>query len=130
MMFNYIVGPERSVIWVFRFWPVLAGSFVSALAATWLCKKVAIKFGIVDKPDDLVKTHREPIAYLGGIGMLVGLTVGVLAGLGCLKNDESFSQALKWLLGILAGGAVACFVGLGDDLFDIRPIKKILGQIR
>ena len=45
---------------------VLAAAFVSALAATALCKKVALRFGIVDRPDDLVKTHREPIAYLGG----------------------------------------------------------------
>jgi hypothetical protein len=28
---------------------------------------------------------------------------------------------LKWLLGILAGGGIACFVGLVDDLMNIRP---------
>jgi UDP-GlcNAc:undecaprenyl-phosphate GlcNAc-1-phosphate transferase len=36
---------------------------------------------------------------------------------------------LKWLLGILAGGAIACFVGLTDDIFEITPAKKILGQV-
>jgi len=107
----------------------LAAAFVGSLAATWLCKKIAMKFGIVDRPDALVKTHREPIAYLGGIGMLIGLTVGVLAGIGCLRNEEFFSPALKWLLGILAGGAIACFVGLADDMFDIKPTKKLLGQV-
>jgi UDP-GlcNAc:undecaprenyl-phosphate GlcNAc-1-phosphate transferase len=103
------------------------GSFAGSLGATWLCKKAAIKFGIVDKPDDLVKTHKEPIAYLGGLGMLIGLTVGVLAGIGCLRSEEIFGPALKWLLGILAGGAIACFVGLADDIFDIKPMQKILG---
>jgi len=107
----------------------LAAAFVGSLTATWLCKKIAMKFGIVDRPDALVKTHREPIAYLGGIGMLIGLTVGVLAGIGCLRNEEFFSPALKWLLGILAGGAIACFVGLADDIFDIKPTKKLLGQV-
>ncbi|HDZ69454.1 MAG TPA: undecaprenyl/decaprenyl-phosphate alpha-N-acetylglucosaminyl 1-phosphate transferase, partial [Phycisphaerales bacterium] len=102
-------------------------SFVGSLAATWLCKKIAVKFGIVDRPDDLVKTHKEPVAYLGGIGMLIGLTVGVLAGIGCLRNEEFFSPALIWLLGILAGGAIACFVGLADDILDIKPMQKILG---
>lgn len=115
--------------WVVQFWPVLAGSFAGSLCATWLCKKIAIKFGIVDMPDDLVKTHKEPIAYLGGIGMLVGLTVGMLAGIACLRNEESFNSILKWLLGILAGGAIACFVGVVDDIVDIKPIQKILGQI-
>jgi UDP-GlcNAc:undecaprenyl-phosphate GlcNAc-1-phosphate transferase len=35
----------------------------------------------------------------------------------------------KWLLGILGGAAIACFIGVIDDLFDIRPSRKIAGQI-
>ncbi|MGA1980734.1 MAG: MraY family glycosyltransferase [Sedimentisphaerales bacterium] len=128
MIFDNIIGPVKPVTWVFRFWPILAASFVGSLGATWLCKKIAIRFGIVDRPDYLVKTHREPIAYLGGVGMLIGLTVGVLAGIGCLKDEEFFSQMLKLLLGILGGGTVACFVGLADDIFDMKPRQKILGQ--
>jgi UDP-GlcNAc:undecaprenyl-phosphate GlcNAc-1-phosphate transferase len=128
-IFDNIIGPNRPVTWVLRFWPVLATSFVSSLAATWLCKKIAIRFGIVDRPDDLVKTHKGPIAYLGGLAMLIGLTVGTFAGIGCLMHEDFFSPALKWLLGILAGGAIACFVGLADDIFDIRPSRKMLGQV-
>jgi len=127
-MFDDIIGPHRPVTWVLYFWPVLVVSFAGSLAATWLCKKIAIKFGIVDRPDDLVKTHKEPIAYLGGLGMLIGLTIGILVGIGCLRYEE-FSPALKWLLGILAGGVIACFVGLADDIFDIKPRHKFLGQI-
>jgi UDP-GlcNAc:undecaprenyl-phosphate GlcNAc-1-phosphate transferase len=128
MIFDKIIGPTRPVTWVFHFWPVLAASFVGSLGATWLCKKIAIRFGIVDRPDDLVKTHKEPIAYLGGIGMFIGLTIGMLAGIGYLRNEEFFSPVLKWLLGILGGGAIACFIGLADDIFDMKPKQKILGQ--
>jgi len=128
-MFENLIGDKRPISWALRFWPVLASSFVFALAATWLCKKIALKFGIVDRPDDLVKTHKEPIAYLGGIGMLIGLTVGVLAGIACLRNEEFSSPALKWLVGILFGAVIACFVGLADDIFDIKPKHKILGQV-
>jgi len=129
MIFDNIIGPSRPITWILRFWPVLAASFVSSLAATALCKKIAIKFGIVDRPDDLVKTHKKPIAYLGGIGMLTGVTVGILASIGRLQGEESSGLALRWLLGILGGGAIACFVGLADDLFDIKPKQKILGQV-
>lgn len=129
MAFEGIIGPERPVTWVFRFWPVLAASFGGSLAATWLCKKVAIKFGIVDRPDDLVKTHKEPVAYLGGLGMLIGSTVGVLTSITCLHNEEFSQPILKWLFAILAGSAIACFVGLIDDIFDIKPKQKILGQV-
>jgi UDP-GlcNAc:undecaprenyl-phosphate GlcNAc-1-phosphate transferase len=128
-MFDNIIGPDRPVTWVVHFWPVLAVSFVGSLIATWLCKKIAIKIGIVDRPDDLVKTHKEPIAYLGGLGMLVGLTIGVLMGIGRLQYEGFQSPALKWLLGILAGGAIACFVGLADDIFDLKPRLKFLGQV-
>ena len=127
MIFDNLIGPARPVTWVFHFWPVLAASLFASLAATWMCKKIAIKFGIVDRPDDLVKTHTEPIAYLGGIGMLIGLTVGILTAIACLKHDQFFSPVLKRLLAILAGGAIACFVGLADDILDIKPIQKILG---
>jgi UDP-GlcNAc:undecaprenyl-phosphate GlcNAc-1-phosphate transferase len=129
MMLAAIIGPARPITWIFSFWPVLASSFIGSLAATWLCKKIAIKFGIVDRPDDLVKTHKEPIAYLGGMGMLIGLTVGILAGIGCLRSEEIFSPALRWLLGILVGGAIACFVGLADDVFSLKPTHKFLGQV-
>lgn len=129
MIFDNIIGPQKPATWVLQFWPVAVTSFVSSLAATALCKRIAIKFGIVDRPDDLVKTHKEPIAYLGGVGMFIGLIVGILTGVVCLIDEEFFNPAMKWLLGILAGGAIACFVGLTDDIFDIKPKQKIFGQV-
>ncbi|MCK5472831.1 MAG: undecaprenyl/decaprenyl-phosphate alpha-N-acetylglucosaminyl 1-phosphate transferase [Planctomycetes bacterium] len=127
MIFDDIIGPARPITWVLRFWPVLLAAFAGSLAATFLCKKIALKFGIVDKPDATVKTHKKPVAYLGGVGILIGLTVGVLAGIACLGSEGFSAAAIKWLLGILAGAAVACFVGLADDIFDIKPLQKILG---
>jgi UDP-GlcNAc:undecaprenyl-phosphate GlcNAc-1-phosphate transferase len=129
MIFDKMIGPERPVTWVFSFWPILAVSFAGSLTATWLCKKIAIKFRIVDRPDDLVKTHKEPIAYLGGVGILIGLTAGVLVGVSRLPGGEMFGPALKWTLGIVFGGALACGVGLADDIFDIKPKQKIIGQV-
>ncbi|MBW8014689.1 MAG: undecaprenyl/decaprenyl-phosphate alpha-N-acetylglucosaminyl 1-phosphate transferase [Planctomycetes bacterium] len=129
MVFDKIIGDHRPVRWVVQFWPVIAAAFVSSLAATWLCKKVAIKLGIVDTPDNLVKTHKEPVAYLGGIGILFGLGAGVMAGLYGLQGEEFFPTSFRWLLGILAGGTIACFIGVIDDIFDIKPIQKIGGQV-
>jgi UDP-GlcNAc:undecaprenyl-phosphate/decaprenyl-phosphate GlcNAc-1-phosphate transferase len=36
---------------------------------------------------------------------------------------------MRWLFGIIAGATIACFVGLLDDLLDISPTKKMLGQV-
>ena len=128
-MLDSLIGDDRAPSWVLQFWPVLAAAFLSSLAATALCKKIAIRLGIVDRPDNTVKTHREPIAYLGGVGMLVGLTAGVLAGIYLLRPDAEFSHELRWLLGVLAGAAIACLVGLADDILDLRPRHKLLGQV-
>ena len=128
-MLDNLIGDKRPISWVIQFWPVVVFSFVSALVATSLCKKIALKFGIVDKPDNIVKTHKGSVAYLGGVGMLVGLTVGIFTGIYHIYNLEQFDSAFTWLIGVLAGGAIACLVGLLDDIFDLKPQQKILGQI-
>jgi len=94
-----------------------------------LCKNIALKLGIVDRPDDRVKTHKGTVAYLGGVGILIGATAGILAGMVCFRGQEHLPSTFPWLLGVLAGGAVVCFVGLVDDIFDLKPYQKVLGQI-
>lgn len=128
-MFSKIIGPQRAVSWAFQFWPILVISFVCAFMATWLCKRIAIKFKIVDKPDNLVKTHKEPVAYLGGIGILVGLTVGIMTGVYLTMGWENSRAISRWLFGILIGGGIACFIGVVDDIFEIKPWQKIMGQL-
>jgi len=135
-MLDNLIGSERPLQWVLQFWPVLVFSFISALIATLLCKNIALKLGIVDKPDNLVKTHKGSVAYLGGIGIFVGLTVGILTGIYCLgpgqsaalSDQEHFRLSLRWLIGILAGSAIACFVGLTDDIFDLKPRYNSWGR--
>ncbi len=124
MVGGNIINSENSLSYAFELWPVLLASFVCGLAGTWLCRKIALRFGIVDKPDDLVKTHTEPVAYLGGIGIFAGCAIGIIAAIMYLYP----SGAVKWLLGILGGGTIACFVGVGDDILDIKPWHKVLGQ--
>jgi UDP-GlcNAc:undecaprenyl-phosphate/decaprenyl-phosphate GlcNAc-1-phosphate transferase len=127
-MFGDLIGPKRPISWTFQFWPVIVVSLLCALAATWFVKKIALKFGIVDKPNNTVKTHKEPVAYLGGVGILAGTIAGTLAGIYCLYGYEHFLPVMKRLFGILAGASIACFVGLIDDILDIRPTRKMLGQ--
>ncbi len=71
--------------------PVLVSSFIAALVATWACKSIAMKFGIVEKPDDLVITNKEPVTYLVEIGMLTGLVAGILTGLYLMRTMRSLA---------------------------------------
>jgi UDP-GlcNAc:undecaprenyl-phosphate GlcNAc-1-phosphate transferase len=129
MIFDTFIGDKRTADWIVNFWPVFAAALGAGLAATAVCKRMALKLGIVDKPDNLVKTHKEPVAYLGGVGILAGLLVGILGGAYLIRSEPYFGETFKWLLGIAAGGTVACVVGIIDDLVDIRPWQKIIGQV-
>ena len=128
-MFENFIGSQRPLSWTFQFWPVIILAFICSLAGTWLCRKFALKFGIVDKPDNTVKTHKKPTAYLGGVGILIGFTAGILSGIYIIGGQDYFEVAMKWLLGVLAGAAIACIVGVLDDIFNLSPGRKILGQI-
>ena len=128
-MFSELIGDQRPISWVLQFWPVLLVSFTVSLIATSLCKKIAIRFGIVDKPDDLVKTHKEPIAYLGGLGMMAGLAAGIMISIGIYSIHKGSYRAVSMLFGILAGAVIACGIGLVDDLMEIKPLQKVLGQL-
>ena len=69
MFLDNVIGNERPVSWVLN-WPVLAASFVRAAATA--CARNALKFGIVDKPDNLVKTHKS-LSRTWAAGMLRAL---------------------------------------------------------
>jgi UDP-GlcNAc:undecaprenyl-phosphate/decaprenyl-phosphate GlcNAc-1-phosphate transferase len=129
VMLDSFFGDKRSLDWSLQFWPVLIISFGCALIATWGCKAIAIKFNIVDRPDGTVKTHKKPVAYLGGIGVWAGFCFGLLTGVYVIRDQIVLPTVMQWLFGIIAGATISCFVGVIDDIFDISPSKKMLGQI-
>jgi UDP-GlcNAc:undecaprenyl-phosphate GlcNAc-1-phosphate transferase len=128
-MFNDIIGPIRPLDWSVQFWPVLVLSFACALIATWLCKAIALRLNIVDKPDHLVKTHKKPVAYLGGVGVLIGFSVGILSGIYLIRDQTVLPIVIRWIFGIIAGAAISCFVGVLDDILVITPWQKMFGQL-
>ncbi|MBM3675056.1 MAG: undecaprenyl/decaprenyl-phosphate alpha-N-acetylglucosaminyl 1-phosphate transferase [Actinobacteria bacterium] len=55
----------------------VAVAFSVALVATPLVMRAAAHLGVVDRPGPL-KTHRTPVAYLGGVAVFLGLVAGPL----------------------------------------------------
>lgn len=130
-------------------WPVWwigAVAFGVSLIVTPIVRFAAYRLRMVDRPDALLKPHDRPVAYLGGIAICIGL----LSGLGCYALAmpeasarwealrQSFSDLdypgllrnpLWMLLGIALGSVTITVVGLLDDLFEIRPRKKVYGQV-
>ncbi|MFQ5590206.1 MAG: glycosyltransferase family 4 protein [Phycisphaerae bacterium] len=128
---------------VFRvYWPILACSFLVSLAATPVCRRFALRHGIVDRPDDWLKPHEGPIPYLGGIAVFLGWAGGVILALimfdrvadGTVRAAASVvrdgpSMNLFTMIGVLIAGLAITLLGLFDDLRLASAALKLGGQI-
>jgi UDP-GlcNAc:undecaprenyl-phosphate GlcNAc-1-phosphate transferase len=115
-------------IWVFY------AAFCVAFLMTPLMRRVAIYYGIVDRPDNVRKMHREPVAYLGGVAVFLGWLVGVVASQACQWHlGKDWIPALGYHvtipLSVVIGAFLVVLLGLYDDLFAIGPRWKIAGQV-
>jgi UDP-GlcNAc:undecaprenyl-phosphate GlcNAc-1-phosphate transferase len=103
--------------------PSYAFSFGVALAAsvilTFLVRAAARRFHLVAKPR-ADRWHKRPTALFGGVGMFGAFVVAFL-----LRRPADVSGDLLFLL--CAGGMF--FVGLIDDLVQLKPYAKLVGQI-
>jgi UDP-GlcNAc:undecaprenyl-phosphate GlcNAc-1-phosphate transferase len=94
-------------------------ALVVSLYFTPIIRRGAIKYGVVDAPDENLKRHAEPIAYLGGISIY-------LSFLFALAFTHDFTQDL---VALLLGSSIVVMLGLFDDLKVLTPPVKLAGQI-
>ncbi len=94
-------------------------SLLFSLYGTPVAKDAALKFGIVDKPDGMLKSHEKPIPYLGGLSIYLSF----LLSLSLVFKFE------KEVLGLLFGGSIISSLGLLDDIGKLSPRIKILGEL-
>ncbi len=127
-------------------WWVGVVSFAIALVVTPIVRRIAYRYKIVDRPDDLLKPHGRPIAYLGGLAMCVGLLAGLAIYLIVMPEASRYWNELGtnladvnlgsiflnpvWnLLFFAIAAVVITVVGLLDDLRNLKPRTKVLGQV-
>lgn len=89
-----------------------------ALYITPIVIEAALKYDIVDRPDGMLKTHKRPTAYMGGLAVY-------LAFLFTLALTFDFSSEV---LGILLAGSMVVMLGIIDDLRPLGPQLKLTGQ--
>jgi UDP-GlcNAc:undecaprenyl-phosphate GlcNAc-1-phosphate transferase len=104
-------------------WLIYLGAFAAAAVLSGLLtpkmRQAALRFGIVDRPDGALKTHREPVPYLGGLAIYLSFLLALAATL-------SFSGEV---LGFLLAGSIVVILGLVDDLGQLGPWTKLAGQV-
>lgn len=100
--------------------PLFAGitAFAAAVALTFAVRQIAPRFGWVAKPK-ADRWHQRPTAMMGGIAIFL---TTVLAAL--LFVEPTFESLI-----ILGGSSFLFLVGLVDDLRNIKPYQKLIGQL-
>lgn len=121
---------------------IFAVAFLVTVLITPLVRRLAIANGIVDRPDEVRKIHKAPIAYLGGVAVYLGIMAALVFSYitaqipGVIDyhpmSDDHLMDGIynpvipPW---IALGMTSIVLVGLLDDITGIPPRVKIGGQL-
>lgn len=98
---------------------VAAGSVALAvtLVAIFSLRPLAPRLGLIDRPDGR-KRHRGRIPTIGGLCFFLGMVIGL--GL--------FGALDRFVMALLATGAVIMLTGLMDDMYDLSVGSRLVIQ--
>lgn len=102
-----------------------AAAFVIVGALTPWMRKFAIKYDVMDSPVHSHKTHKEPVPYLGGVGIIIGILV---VSFGALLYKHNPSKNYWLALSVLGPALVLGLIGLWDDVKNLRPLPRFIAQ--
>lgn len=86
-------------------------------------RNLAIRNKIFDTPNSAHKTHVEPVPYLGGVAIVLGVVLITL-----IVTLISDLNSLSLAAGILLPSLFLSCVGLIDDLRNLSPLPRFLAQ--
>ncbi|GEP83758.1 putative phospho-N-acetylmuramyl-pentapeptide-transferase [Staphylococcus piscifermentans] len=92
-------------------------SMIVSLILTPIVIKISIKLDIMDKPN-YRKVHTRPISVLGGTVILFSFMLGIWIG----------HPIEREIIPLIIGTIIMYLVGLIDDVYNLKPILKLLGQ--
>lgn len=96
----------------------LAVAFVIGLIMTPLARRLGFLIGAVDRPGGR-RINKRPTPRTGGLAIYIAFMVAFALG---LPHDRSWT-------GIALGLSGAFLLGFLDDIFDLKPLVKLAGQL-
>ena len=101
------------------------GSYLLVGLLTPLMRKIALATDVVDKPNTAHKSHKQPVPYLGGVAIIIGIIV-VAYSTSLVSN---FTKNTFWLAtSVLAPALVLGLIGLWDDMKNLSPLPRFVAQ--
>ena len=105
-------------------------AFIAAVLGTVVVRRLALRLGVVDRPDGYRKIHQREMPRLGGVAIYAAFALPLVA-LWCFPTTglaPLIRRHAVELLGLLAGSAVALTAGIVDDARGLSPRWKLLAQ--
>jgi UDP-GlcNAc:undecaprenyl-phosphate GlcNAc-1-phosphate transferase len=100
-------------------------SYILVGLLTPLMRKIALAQGVLDRPNSAHKSHKNPVPYLGGVAIIIGVVI--VSYIALISNKFTWSNF--WLATSVLGPAVVMgLVGLWDDLKSLNPLPRFIGQ--
>src|SRR4051794_7940842 len=104
-------------------------AFLVAVIVTPLFRDIFRGLGVVDSPDGQRKLHTQPVARMGGVTIVLAYTAAfAFLIFSPFKNEVLRSEQLPFVLKIAPAGLPIFATGLLDDLFNLSPWQKLIGQ--
>jgi UDP-GlcNAc:undecaprenyl-phosphate GlcNAc-1-phosphate transferase len=97
-------------------------TFIFVGALTPLARKLAIRVGAFDAPDMARKTQTEPVPYLGGVAIVIGVLVATYATVIIENRDLGLAST------VLIPATAMAAMGLLDDLRGLPPWPRLISQ--
>jgi UDP-GlcNAc:undecaprenyl-phosphate GlcNAc-1-phosphate transferase len=97
---------------------------------TWPVRALAIRLGALDVPNLARKTQIEPVPYLGGAAIALGITIITFAAVfvGGNTTDENSGQLKDLAFTVLVPALSLGLMGLVDDLRSLSPWPRLITQ--
>jgi len=90
-----------------------------------LLRKIAFKYSVLDRPNQSHKTHQESIPYLGGIAIVIPVSLLVIIGpLIFIENSDYLLRTTLFLL----PAVLLALVGLYDDIKNSSASSRFFVQ--
>ena len=109
----------------FHYFLLFVSTFVVVGFLTPVMRKIAISNKIYDTPNSAHKTHKEPVPYLGGVAIIIGV---ILVSYGVAIIDGFNGKNFLLMTSVLAPALVLGIIGFWDDLRNLRPAPRLAIQ--
>jgi UDP-GlcNAc:undecaprenyl-phosphate/decaprenyl-phosphate GlcNAc-1-phosphate transferase len=110
-----LVGMDTTL----QYFPIMIVGFAAALGLTPVSRQIAMRLGVVDKPNAR-KIHTDHKPMMGGLAIYIGFTLSLLL--------FSPPRHIAEFTAIIAGAGMLSLVGLLDDRYNLAARTRLIVQ--